>query len=69
MPPEPVPKTFRMNKINVVWEKAQTMLKSNQLDELFQALKRQDDKEIEYKHSKVNGREDEVGEIKAELLR
>jgi len=66
--PQNIPSTFRMNKINVVWEKAQTMLKPNQLDELFKALKLQDEKEIEYKHSKVNGREDEEGELKADLL-
>jgi len=58
-----------MNKINVVWEKAQSMLKPAKLDELFKALKRHDEKEIEYKHSKVNGREDEEGELKADLLR
>jgi len=66
LPPEP--KNFRMNKINVVWEKAQSMLKSDQLDELYKALKRHDEKEIEYKHSKVNGREDEEGELKADLI-
>ena len=26
---------FRMNKINVVWQKAQSMLKPGQLDDLF----------------------------------
>ena len=129
-PPELNTNPFRMNKINIVWEKAQSMLKPAKLDELFkvsglsycvgckrfyqgcgnlvgliatyelylmscetesevvrisaasaslicllldsffnQALKRHDEKEIEYKHSKVNGREDEEGELKADLLR
>ena len=29
---------FRMNKINVVWQKAQAMLKPGQLDELFAVI-------------------------------
>ena len=35
----------------------------------LQALKLHDEKEIEYKHSKVNGREDDEGELKADLLK
>ena len=34
-PPELNTNPFRMNKINVVWEKAQSMLKPAKLDELF----------------------------------
>lgn len=72
LPAEPqaqtTPKPFRMSKINIVWDKAQSMLKSGQLDDLFKALKVQDEKEIEYKHAKVNGREDEEGDLKADLL-
>jgi len=60
---------YRMNKMNMIWQKAATFVGENQLSELFEALRSHDDMEILYKHSKVNGDEDDDGEGKAKLLK
>ncbi len=60
---------FRMRKINLLWQKAQRMMLSQQvLNELFVELQRQDRDEKKWKHQKDEGK-DKLGEMEAVLRR
>lgn len=59
---------FRMNKINLVWQKVRLNFPdAEKLEALYVSLKEHDLKELAYKHSKMQGVGDEDGEDAAKL--
>lgn len=59
---------FRMNKLNVLWQKAQKKMSEQKLADLRRLLELQDRAEIKWKDLKANGG-DEDGEMEATLRR
>lgn len=59
---------FRMNKLNILWKKAQNKMSEQKLSDLRRLLELQDRAEIKWKDLKTNGG-DEDGEMEAMLRR